>query len=284
MQRLSSRILRTLPSFSSSTALSSHASSTITVKKQSFSALSLQPNLQKLQEGVIPGDLVKWGSLGCYRTSSFATGFTPLQRKPLDSIMDVERVKDRSPDDITSIWDDYHLGRGHVGASMTAKLYYLMEQRAADCRYFVVPLWKGSGYATMFAQVQMPHMIFTGLEDYKARGTQASPYFTVSYYKEFAESKDLVLIRGDVVFTSKLTDEEAKWLLETTQSFYLNDARYKLVERFNKETHDFEFKDVLQALDMPTLWSARNCLNKRCIPHIKQLSERHGFNIFHVFF
>lgn len=99
----------------------------------------------------------------------------------------------------------------------------------------------------------MPHIIFTGLEDYKARGSQAAPYVTVSYYKEFAESKGLVLIRGDVVFTSKLSDTEAKWLLETAQSFYLNDVRYKLVERFNKETHDFEFKDVLQALDMPML-------------------------------
>lgn len=96
-------------------------------------------------------------------------------------------------------------------------------------------------------------MLFTGLEDYKARGTQASPYFTVTFYKEFAETKDLVLIRGDVVFASKLTDSEAKWLLDTAQSFYLNDARYKLVERFNKETRDFEFKDVLQALDMPVL-------------------------------
>nr|POE69756.1 hypothetical protein CFP56_24131 [Quercus suber] len=101
--------------------------------------------------------------------------------------------------------------------------------------------------------VQMPHILFTGLEDYKARGTQSAPYFTVSYYNEFAESKDLVLIRGDVVFTSKISDTEAKWLLETTQSFYLNDVRYKLVERFNKETHDFEIKDVLQALDMPIL-------------------------------
>lgn len=99
----------------------------------------------------------------------------------------------------------------------------------------------------------MPYILFTGLEDYKARGTQAAPYFTVSYYKEFAESKDLVLVRGDIVFTSKLTDPEAQWLLETTQSFYLNDVRYKLVERFNRETQDFEFKDVLQALEMPIL-------------------------------
>lgn len=99
----------------------------------------------------------------------------------------------------------------------------------------------------------MPHILFTGLEDYKARGTQASPYFTITHYTEFAESKDVVLLRGDVVFTSKLSDSEGRWLLETVQSFYLNDVRYKLVERFNKETHEFEFKDVLQALEMPTL-------------------------------
>lgn len=108
-------------------------------------------------------------------------------------------------------------------------------------------------YSSIHFAVQMPHILFTGLEDYKARGTQAAPYFTVSYYKEFAESKDLVLIRGDIVFTSKLTDQEAEWLLETTQSFYLNDVRYKLVERFNRQTRDFEFKDVLQALEMPIL-------------------------------
>ncbi|OIT32780.1 hypothetical protein A4A49_34297 [Nicotiana attenuata] len=101
--------------------------------------------------------------------------------------------------------------------------------------------------------VQAPHMLITGLEDYKARGTQASPYFTVSYYTEFAESKDLVLVRGDIVFTSKLADLEAKWLLDTAQSFYLNDVRYKLVERFNRETREFEFKDVLQTLEMPIL-------------------------------
>ncbi|KAF7803365.1 ATP synthase mitochondrial F1 complex assembly factor 1 [Senna tora] len=251
MQRLSSRISRTIAYTAKNlfgNHLPAHSSS-----KCFFSALSFGASVHRLPKVEIPDEFLKWGSLGFCRTSRFATGFAPLQPKPLDSIIDVERVKDRSPEEIASIWDDYHLGRGHIGASMKAKLYHLLEHRAESCRYFVIPLWRGSGYTTMFAQVQMPHMIFTGLEDYKARGTQAAPYMTVSFYKEFAESKDLVLIRGDVVFTSKLSDSEAKWLLETAQSFYLSDVRYKLVERFNKETRDFEFKDVLQALDMPIL-------------------------------
>ncbi|KAK4759283.1 hypothetical protein SAY87_022414 [Trapa incisa] len=209
-------------------------------------------SLSTLMKQAVPNDFIKWSSVGfCKWYSRFATGFAPLQPKPLDSIVDVDRMRDRSAEDIASAWDDYHLGRGHIGATVKAKLFHLLENRAIDCRYFVIPLWRGSGYTTMFVQVQMPHILFTGLEDYKARGTQAAPYFTVTFYKEFAESKDLVLIRGDIVFTSKLSDNEAKWLMETSLSFYLNDSRYKLVEKFNKQTRDFEFKDVLQALDMP---------------------------------
>ncbi|OMO76350.1 ATP synthase mitochondrial F1 complex assembly factor [Corchorus capsularis] len=253
MQRLTSRIARTVEaSLSLTTLLIKEApSSSRWLRKRSFSAFSWQQNVP--QNGAVPGDFLKWGSLGFCRTSRFATGFTPLKPKPLDSIMDLDRAKNRSAEDLASIWDDYHLGRGHIGLTMKAKLYRLLEQRGSDCRYFVIPLWRGSGYTTMFAQVQLPHMLFTGLEDYKARGTQASPYFTATFYTEFAENKDLVLIRGDIVFTSKLSDDEAKWLLETTQSFYLNDVRYKLVERFNKQPRDFEFQDVLRALDMPIL-------------------------------
>uniref|UniRef100_A0A9I9CR60 ATP synthase mitochondrial F1 complex assembly factor 1 n=1 Tax=Cucumis melo TaxID=3656 RepID=A0A9I9CR60_CUCME len=230
MRSSSLRTLRTIAG-SVKTVLASSSP----VVRQSSRSYFANLSLGKLQKEANPSDFLKWSSLGFFRTSKFATGFTPLQPKPLNSIIDMERVKDRSPEDLASIWDDSNCVVSRIG------------------RYFVIPLWRGSGYTTMFVQVQMPHIIFTGLEDYKARGTQAAPYFTVSYYKEFAESKDLVLIRGDIVFTSKLTDEEAEWLLETTQSFYLNDVRYKLVERFNRQTRDFEFKDVLQALDMPIL-------------------------------
>ncbi|XP_020571001.1 ATP synthase mitochondrial F1 complex assembly factor 1 [Phalaenopsis equestris] len=201
----------------------------------------------------VPGHFLKWAALGFSRGSRFATGFTPLQRKPLDSIIDIEMAKFQSPDDLISAWEDYHLGRGHIGTAITAQLYRALDQRSISCRHFVIPLSRGSGYTTMFIQVQMPSMLFTGLEDYKTRGTQATPYFTITHYTEFAESKGIVLVRGEVVLPSKLDDSEARRLLETAQSFYLNDAKYKLVERFNKEAHEFEFNDVLRALEMPLL-------------------------------
>lgn len=38
--------------------------------------------------------------------SRFATGFTPLQPKPLASILDVERASGLSPDHLVAAWDD----------------------------------------------------------------------------------------------------------------------------------------------------------------------------------
>lgn len=60
-----------------------------------------------LKQQAIPLDFLKWGSIGfCRWYSRFATGFAPLQPKPLDSIVDVERLTDRSAEDICSAWDD----------------------------------------------------------------------------------------------------------------------------------------------------------------------------------
>ncbi|KAL5147874.1 hypothetical protein HKD37_06G017459 [Glycine soja] len=249
---------------------------------RSFSAVPVvAATTRKLHQPEIPSSFQKWGSVGFFRTSKFASGFNPLQRKPLDldRIWSTAEDLGRNRARVLSLYrqilrglnsPEFRLGfeaRLAKKAEARAMFWVGSDERSlhniADLIDAAEPLgfsfepafnlpifchsfMEGKWITTMFIQVQTQHMVFTGLEDYKARGTQAAPYFTVSFYTEFAESKDLVLIRGDVVFTSKLTDSEAKWLLEAAQSFYLNDARYKLVERFNRQTHDFEFKDVLQ--------------------------------------
>ncbi|KAL8468156.1 hypothetical protein ACS0TY_031410 [Phlomoides rotata] len=179
MQHLVTKVSRR--AFFSVAALYRNARCSSMVINDTFSTTpALQRKFENTHKIVCPSNYVKWGSMGFCRTlSSFATGFTPLKAKPLEEIIDIGRAKNKSPEELADIWDDFHLGRGHI--------------------------------------------------DYKARGTQAAPYLTASCYKEFADSKDLVLIRGDVVFTSKLSDDEAKWLLETAQSFYLNDVRSQLM-------------------------------------------------------
>ncbi|KAI6704460.1 hypothetical protein NL676_007422 [Syzygium grande] len=72
------------------------------------STLQTRSSLQKTRQRAIPGDFLRWAALGSCRKSRFANGFAPLEPKPLDSIMDVGRVKVRSAEAIASVWDDWH--------------------------------------------------------------------------------------------------------------------------------------------------------------------------------
>ncbi|XP_017236230.1 uncharacterized protein LOC108209685 isoform X2 [Daucus carota subsp. sativus] len=148
MYRIVKRALRVVNSGVGSFSGSSSCSSTLT--KRHLTCFAWPVDLQKCND--VRGDFMKWGSLGSCRRSSFASGYEPLKQKPLGSIIDIRRAELQSPEDLADIWDDFHLGRGHIGVSMKASLYHLLQQRAADCRFFVMPLPKGSGYTTMFAQ------------------------------------------------------------------------------------------------------------------------------------
>eukprot|EP00245_Coleochaete_scutata_P017247 TRINITY_DN8371_c0_g2_i1.p1 TRINITY_DN8371_c0_g2~~TRINITY_DN8371_c0_g2_i1.p1 ORF type:complete len:202 (+),score=36.64 TRINITY_DN8371_c0_g2_i1:72-608(+) len=173
--------------------------------------------------------------------------------KSLDSILKLETIENLSSEDLAAMWNDYHTGRGHVSAVMTTPLYKQLKQRADACPLFVLPVRKEEGFVSLLSQAQMPHMLFTGLEDFKMLGPKASPYFTVTHYTDLADSKGLVLVRGDIVLATRLSDNEAQTLLANAHSFYLDDNRYKRVLTFNKESRDFDFRDVLQDLGIPSL-------------------------------
>jgi ATP synthase F1 complex assembly factor 1 len=44
---------------------------------------------------------------------------------------------------------------------------------------------------------------------------------------------------------------QAETLLKTAHSFYINDERYRKVRKFNKDSREFDFKQVLQELNIP---------------------------------
>ncbi|KAD7117888.1 hypothetical protein E3N88_05156 [Mikania micrantha] len=57
-------------------------------------------------ESCISGDFFKPVSHGSHMFSSFASGFSPLKHKPLESLIDTERAKHQTPEDLAAIWDD----------------------------------------------------------------------------------------------------------------------------------------------------------------------------------
>ncbi|KAL7609533.1 hypothetical protein Lser_V15G12918 [Lactuca serriola] len=82
-------------------ALSSAENHSSFFRKQSFFT-----NYVGRESGIkhsIPGDYHKWVSIPTHNFSSFAYGFTPLKHKPLESLINVEREKLQTPEDLASI-------------------------------------------------------------------------------------------------------------------------------------------------------------------------------------
>ncbi|KAJ7549120.1 hypothetical protein O6H91_07G041000 [Diphasiastrum complanatum] len=90
--------------------------------------------------------------LGFSRGAKYATGYSAVARKSLDSIMKLDSVKHASPEEIASIWNEYHIGRGHISAVMSSQLFKALQQRASDCPLFVIPLWRGEGFVSILLQ------------------------------------------------------------------------------------------------------------------------------------
>lgn len=93
--------------FFSVAALNRNALCSSTVTKHSFSTIpALQRKFENTHKTARPSNYVNPGSLGFCRTLSFATGFTPLKAKPLEEIIDIQRAKNKSPEELADIWDD----------------------------------------------------------------------------------------------------------------------------------------------------------------------------------
>jgi len=90
-------------------------------------------------------------------------------------------------------------------------------------------------------------LLYGKLEDYQKFGSMeaVTPVLTLQYYTELLETKDLVLMRGDV---NGVTTTEAQYLANQLQIFYLGDDKYRIVKDFNHNPASFNFDDVLQDL------------------------------------
>mmetsp|Transcript_19404 Transcript_19404/g.31089 ORF Transcript_19404/g.31089 Transcript_19404/m.31089 type:complete len:90 (-) Transcript_19404:471-740(-) len=86
-------------------------------------------------------------------------------------------------------------------------------------------------------------MLLTFLQDYQRNPATAEPYFYVRAYPDFAQEKDLVLLRGE--FLPYLTKPEAETLLNDVLEFYLKDSKkFDQVRIFNHQSHMFDFNAV----------------------------------------
>ncbi|KAJ7785843.1 ATP11 protein-domain-containing protein [Mycena metata] len=108
---------------------------------------------------------------------------------------------------------------------------------------------------------QTSTVMFTPLQEYKLRGSFATPYLVLTSYTDLAQSHGIVLLRGEITPPTAagsagvdgrylLPQEDAYRLSTSVQNFYLWDEesleRENLVKAFHEAPNEFEWEKLLK--------------------------------------
>eukprot|EP00698_Gefionella_okellyi_P004362 TRINITY_DN14034_c0_g1_i1.p1 TRINITY_DN14034_c0_g1~~TRINITY_DN14034_c0_g1_i1.p1 ORF type:complete len:205 (-),score=27.85 TRINITY_DN14034_c0_g1_i1:57-671(-) len=189
---------------------------------------------------------------GVTRSQSYMRCFGSATQMPLSKVAKVELLEAESPENVQKIWREHHITKTCVSAVLPATTYRDMHNRLLDCPRFLIPLpqeGKGGGYDLVYMQHQGNAVLMTHLEHYKTYQQAALPCLTLYFFDELAKSKGLVLMRGEVDINN-LTIEQATFLTNKLQIYYLSPSNYNLVETFNKQPQKFDVVDLIRNMDL----------------------------------
>ncbi|KAL7526362.1 hypothetical protein ACHAWF_001741 [Thalassiosira exigua] len=106
--------------------------------------------------------------------------------------------------------------------------------------FFIHPVFREEGHFMVISQFQAPsHFLLAFLEDYRMDPSRAQPLLTVSVFDDLADTKDITLVRCDIINQGIEEDEGyniCKGLLED----YANEDDFRNVHMFNKKPDAFD--------------------------------------------
>lgn len=192
-------------------------------------------------------------------------------RKALDEICDVKAFEKMTPKQLIFTWNGRHKFQlqkfAHV---LTAAAYRALQPRLLTHPYFVVPILRSKlGLFNVVVNHQNDLTIGLPLADYQKKGDAAAATMTIQFFPEFADSKDIVLVRGEIMDHvtpdsphQRLMREDAAWVMNCVLRYYTFENLFeRYVVPFNKNPSAFDFHAYLRQvmadaegkIDMPTV-------------------------------
>ncbi|XP_050817698.1 ATP synthase mitochondrial F1 complex assembly factor 1 isoform X2 [Gopherus flavomarginatus] len=169
-------------------------------------------------------------------TKASKEGFT--KDKTLDSILNVEMVKEKTPEEIKQIWKQYFSAKNTVYAVIP----------------FLCALPRKEGYEFFVGQWSGTELHFTALINVQTRGETAASQLILYHYPELQKEKGIVLMTAEMD-SRFLNVPEAQCLANQVQLFYATDRpeTYGLVETFNHRPNEFKYMAVIAELEQSGL-------------------------------
>lgn len=147
----------------------------------------------------------------------------------------------KSPAEITDMWMTYHEGKEKVhGLAIDEAKGKSILARAAQCPFFIHPVFREEGHFMILSQFQTPnYFLLAFLEDYRMDPARAQPLLTISLFDEMAETKDLTLVRCDII-NQGIEDDEGYKICQRLLDDYAEEEHFRDVHMFNKKPEVFD--------------------------------------------
>mmetsp|Transcript_26198 Transcript_26198/g.57499 ORF Transcript_26198/g.57499 Transcript_26198/m.57499 type:complete len:247 (+) Transcript_26198:138-878(+) len=167
--------------------------------------------------------------------------------RKLDEILKVDMIEDKSSTDVEDLWLGYHETKDHQeGIVIDGKVAKSILARAAQCPFFIQPIFRDDGYFTLVSQFQTPnHFLLAYLEDYKMDPARAQPLITFSIFSDLVSSHGIGLIRADIINKGIADDEGLRCVNELLDAYGKDEIFSMSVHAFNKKPESFDFDDYI---------------------------------------
>ena len=109
----------------------------------------------------------------------------------------MDLLKDKSKEEISDIWRQYHADKDCVSAVIPDEMYARMKERFEKYKTFLFPLPRKQGYEFIVVQFEGNEAHFATLINYQAYGANAPECLTLVHYPELADGKGIVLMVGE---------------------------------------------------------------------------------------
>ncbi|KAM8930552.1 ATP synthase mitochondrial F1 complex assembly factor 1 [Pelodytes ibericus] len=182
------------------------------------------------------------------------------KNKTLESILNIELIKDKSTDDIREIWTQHFSTRDTVYAVIPGEAFEFIWQRAQTCPAFLYALPRQEGYEFFVGKWSGTELHFTSLINIQTAGDSAPSQLILYHYTDLQKQKGIVLMTSEID-AKFLNVQEAQCLANQVQLFYASDQSeaFGLVQTFNHNPSEFKYMSVVSFLE-------RNGLGKSIVP------------------
>lgn len=169
------------------------------------------------------------------------TNFSYAGPRKLSDILKPELLADKSSSEISEIWEAYHEGKEKVhGLTLDKARGRSILARAAQCPFFIHPLFREGGHFMLVSQFQSPnYFLLAFLEDYRADPARAQPLLTISVFEDMADSKGVALVRCDVI-NRGIDEDEGLGICKSLLNDYADEEDFRIVHTFNKMPDAFD--------------------------------------------